>query len=70
MGIKIDCSQLLILRKIKGFLHGGLGNILHAQQWVSAVWTTQDTGGEDDGQRIGRHAVVGLHFTNSATAFR
>lgn len=64
------CSQVLIPRKISGFLHGGLGDILHAQQWVSAVWTAQDTGGENDGQRIWRHAVVGLHFTNSARAFR
>lgn len=50
-------------------LHGGLGDILHAEQRVGTVWTAQDTWGKNYGQRVRRHAVVRLHFTHPEKAF-
>lgn len=45
-------------------LRGCFGDVLHAEQRVGAVWAAKDARGEHYGQRVGRHAVVGLVFTH------
>lgn len=48
-------------------LRGRLCDILHTEQRVGAVWTAKDAWSENYGQRVGRHAVVGLVFAHPET---
>lgn len=51
-------------------LRGCLCNVLHAEQWVSAVRAAQDTRGKNYSQRVRRHAVVSLIFTHPIREFK
>ncbi len=61
-----NIKQILLCLLCVTVLHGGLGNILHAEQRVSAVWAAQHTRGKNYSQRVRRHAVVSLDFTHPA----
>lgn len=55
--VRRGCVASIVLR-------GRLGDVPHAEQGVGAVRTAEDARGENDGQRVGRHAIVGLVFTH------